>query len=285
MLEIDALSPQRAQAPSRMLPPEWIAQIAALNPRFIVPSSCQFIQEDWSWQRQRYFPISYAQFEAEMVNLNRTSSFSAKTVRLNPGTSIELSPKAFKDSAPLSWIQPIGDQNVDYTFDLNDPADSIAEISKRLGPLTQKQRDRVSSFCREELTARYSELECVEPYFDQPRRWQLDVYDSAGQFEKFHYVVKGNELTPQSSAETQGEPEWLTEIPASKLFNALENGEALNSLYIRINDTRFSARVEQELEKTEADLLNDPLLRVLYEGKFGTYQKAQLRKLKAKNEV
>ena len=41
MREIEVLAPSRADAASRELPAEWIDQLRMLDPRFVVPSSCQ----------------------------------------------------------------------------------------------------------------------------------------------------------------------------------------------------------------------------------------------------
>jgi hypothetical protein len=71
---------------------------------------------------------------------------------------------------------------------------------------------------------------------------------------------------------------WTTEIPAAKLYAGLALGESLSSMYMRINDTVFDAATEAELE--DADLVDDPLIRCLFNDAFGAYQAAQLRRLK-----
>jgi hypothetical protein len=42
---------------------------------------------------------------------------------------------------------------------------------------------------------------------------------------------------------------WTTEIPAAKLYAALELGESLTSMYMRINDTVFDADTERDLAR------------------------------------
>ena len=64
-----------------------------------------------------------------------------------------------------------------------------------------------------------------------------------------------------------------------RLFGALESGEQLTSLYIRINDAVFEPEIEEAL--SEVDVVADPLVRTLYDGVFGAYQNAQLRRLLA----
>jgi hypothetical protein len=73
---------------------------------------------------------------------------------------------------------------------------------------------------------------------------------------------------------------WTTEIPVSKLYAALELGESLTSMYMRINDAVFDADTEKEIES--ADIVDDPLIRCLFNDAFGAYQAAQLRRLKEK---
>ena len=55
--ELEVLSPSRHPASTCEIPPEWILQLKALSPKAIVPSSCQFIHEEWSWYNQHMFPI------------------------------------------------------------------------------------------------------------------------------------------------------------------------------------------------------------------------------------
>jgi hypothetical protein len=61
------------------------------------------------------------------------------------------------------------------------------------------------------------------------------------------------------------------------LYAALELGESLTSMYMRINDTVFDADIEREL--AQADVVDDPLIRCLFGETFGAYQAAQLRRL------
>jgi hypothetical protein len=70
---------------------------------------------------------------------------------------------------------------------------------------------------------------------------------------------------------------WTTGIPAAKLYAALELGESLTSMYMRINDTVFEPDVERDL--ADADVVDDPLIRCLFGDTFGAYQAAQLRRL------
>ncbi|UUZ48321.1 hypothetical protein LP420_36535 [Massilia sp. B-10] len=66
MREVEVLSPSRADAGPPVLLTEWFDQLRVLDPRYVVPSSCQFVQEPWSWYNQAFFPISYRQFHDEI---------------------------------------------------------------------------------------------------------------------------------------------------------------------------------------------------------------------------
>jgi hypothetical protein len=57
MREIEVLSPSKATVAPPELPADWIDQLRILNPRYVVPSSCQFLQEAWSWYNHAFFPI------------------------------------------------------------------------------------------------------------------------------------------------------------------------------------------------------------------------------------
>ena len=92
----------------------------------------------------------------------------------------------------------------------------------------------------------------------------------------FYYKINGGEieLTPTRARSVA----WLTEVPISKLHAALETGETLSSMYMRINDMVFAPDVEREMETV--DIVEDPLIRCLFTGVFGAYQRAQLTRLK-----
>ncbi|RYE86309.1 MAG: MBL fold metallo-hydrolase, partial [Oxalobacteraceae bacterium] len=64
-------------------------------------------------------------------------------------------------------------------------------------------------------------------------------------------------------------------------YGALEEGESLTTMYLRINDTVFDAATERALE--DADVVDDPLIRCLFSDTFGAYQAAQLRRLLARS--
>lgn len=273
MLEIDVLAPSRAPVASRELPVEWVEQLKMLNPRYVVPSSCQFIQESWSWYKHAYFPISYRQFKHEVESALPES----RVVRLNPAVAIVLSKKSLEASLPLGWVQPVGEQDVDYEYRGSFKRPKTAEISRHFAPLTAQQAERVYEYCRTGLPEKYSSMEpSSDTYFEKPRLWRLSIYDHRGDVLHFHYHL--NSRTIELVTENDGPLSWATEVPIFKLYAALDSGESLTSMYVRINDVVFEPEIEKEIQS--ADPVEDPLIRCLFNGVFGAYQIAQLKRLK-----
>lgn len=275
MREIEVLSPRRAKAAVNSLPAEWLTQLQLLKPRIIVPSSCQFIQETWSWYNNALFPVSYRQFQQEIQQQLPES----QVVRMNPSVTLLLHKNSFEYADPLSWVEPVGEQNVDYEYRpellMSDAVPTTAVIAGNFAALNESERELVFAYCKTGIIEKYASLEPTE-YFGQSKLWQLLVYDHMGTKTDFLFLVSGNEMKAATGPAT--EVAWLTEIPIAKLHSALVNGEALTSLYLRINDREFSASLEQQI--TEAEVLEDPLVRCLFSGVFGAYQKAQFQKLK-----
>lgn len=126
-----------------------------------------------------------------------------------------------------------------------------------------------------ELLEKYRNME-LEPggYFDQPRVWRLSLFGQDGARRDFCYRTEGDCI---ERLDAEAQPSWCTELPAVKLHAALELGESLTSLYLRINDMRFDAVTEEEI--AHVDMTDDPLIRCLYNDVFGAYQAAQLKRL------
>jgi hypothetical protein len=273
MRELEVLAPTRAPAAPPELPPEWLAQLRALAPRYVVPSSCQFQQEPWSWYNRAFFPISYARFAREVG----AALPGAQVLRLDPSVSVRLDAASLQPAPPLEWVIPVGAQDVDYVYEGNAAPPPTADIARHFAPLTGAQHARVMSYCSEELPAKYGEVEAASEYFDRPRVWQLSVYDHLGQATRFRYRLDpGGGASLDEDAAPLG---WTTDIPAAKLYAALELGESLTSMYLRVNDSVFDADTERAL--ADADVVDDPLIRCLFGETFGAYQAAQLRRLLA----
>ncbi|EEF26456.1 conserved hypothetical protein [Ricinus communis] len=253
MREIEVLAPTRAEPAPPALPEEWLAQLQALDPRVVVPSSCQFRLEPWSWYNRAFFPISYARFAQEVQAVLP----HARVVRMDPSVSMVLDAGGLHPAPPLDWVIPVGAQDVDYVYEGNADAPPTADIARHFPALKPDQWTRVLDFCRAGLVDRYAALDDASDYFDSPRIWQLSVYDHAGGVTRFRYLLSSGRADPVDD----GPLGWTTDIPAVKLYAALELGESLTSLYMRINDAVFDADTERDL--AQADVVDDPLIRCL----------------------
>lgn len=272
MREIEVLAPTRAAAAPPTLPEEWIAQLQALAPRWIVPSSCQFVQEPWSWYNRAFFPITYAQFARQV----KAALPAAEIVRLDPSVSVRLDADGLHPAAPLAWVAPVGEQDVDYDYQGNAAPPPTADIARHFAPLTPAQMQRVLDYCLRELPAKYGAVEASSDYFDAPRTWRLSLFDHLGNATRFHYRLDDDAATLADAVDA-GPLGWSTELPATKLYGALEQGESLTTMYMRINADVFDADTERDL--ADADVVDDPLIRCLFSDTFGAYQAAQLRRL------
>jgi hypothetical protein len=279
MLELEVLAPSRAGPVARRVSEEVIDQLRQLAPRFVVPSSCQFLQEPWSWYNHAFFPISYRQFQHDVEG-----ALSATTVvRINPSVSFVLDGDGLQPAPALNWVIAVGEQDLDYQYDAPLARPHTADIARQFAPLCAAQRALALDYCSGALLTRYREMELPEEsYFEQPRLWRLSVYDHAGALLQFFYRIEGEQidLLERTEAETEvgaGRLAWTTDIPISKLYAALELGESLTSMYMRINDTVFADDIEHAL--SAAEVIDDPLIRCLFNEVFGAYQSAQLRRL------
>lgn len=273
MRELEVIAPEMAppiDATTGHLPVEWQEQLKILNPRVLVPSSCQFRFEEGSWYNSAFFPVSYANFASDIFSLLPR----CEVLRLNPGETLTWRNQQFHKEGRLDWVHPVGPQDVDYVFDPTLPPTPMPELATRFPALTETQRDRLDVFLHHELIERSQQLTADScEFFSQRRHWQLVTYDHQGQARSFFFEVWDNQIRPQDEVR---DIDWRTQICETKLFGALENGESLTSIYIRISP--------QGKGPSPADPLEDPLLRVLFEGQIGSYQKAQLRRLTAKSD-
>ena len=276
MREIAVIAPSQAQPGPVELPDDWVPQLRALAPRYIVPSSCQFVQEDWSWYNHAMFPITYRRFADEIG----AALPEAHIFRLDPSTSVLLDAHGVTPATPLPWVIPVGPQDVDFDYRPEAPPPATADIARRFAPLGDADAALVLDFCRHGLLERYRDMELPEDsYFQQPRLWRLSLYGHNGAATVLHYRTHGDliDLVP----DTDEAPGWTTEVPLVKCHAALVLGESLTSMYMRINDGPFDAEARAELD--EADIVDDPLIRCLFNVAVGAYQAAQLERLGVKN--
>nr|WP_315216974.1 MBL fold metallo-hydrolase [uncultured Duganella sp.] len=263
MREIDVIAPSRAEGGRPELPEEWPEQLRALKPRYVVPSSCQFVQEPWSWYNHALFPITYRQFGREVGAWLP----DARIVRFDPSVAMELTAQSLTPAAPLSWVLPVGEQDVDYEYDAGITPPPTSDIAGHFAPLTDAQTALVLDYCGAGLLDKYREMELPpDSYFETACVWQLSVYDHAGGVRRYRYRIHGDSIAAAGDGEA---PSWLTEIPIAKLYAGLALGESLTSMYMRISGA-----------PADADIVDDPLIRCLFNDAFGAYQAAQLRRLK-----
>lgn len=275
MREIEVIAPRQATAASPLLPPEWLQQLGALNPKYLVPSSCQFQFESWSWYNRAFFPISYAQFTLQV----RAALPAIEVCRLDPGISVQLDQQGLSGAASLDFIQHLSPPTLGYLdYEYSPPLTlpPTAEVAKHFTPLDESQKSRILNYCKTELPERIRNLnESDDPYFKKTRTWRLRIYDHRGEVQNFFYKICGNQI--ESLTKVPNELHWTTEVPAAKLWAALELGESLTSMYLRVNDYDFSDATKIDLR--DIDIIDDPLIRSLFNGAFASYQIAQLKKI------
>ena len=180
---------------------------------------------------------------------------------------------------PLRWVIPVGPQDVDFDYRPDAPPPATADIARRFAPLSDADAALVRDFCQDGLLERYRDMELSEDsYFQSPRLWRLSLYGHDGAATVLHYRTHGDliDLVP----DTGEAPGWTTEVPLAKCHAALALGESLTSMYMRINDGPFDAATRAGLE--EADIVDDPLIRCLFNDAIGAYQAAQLKRLLAR---
>lgn len=263
MREVEVLSPNRYKAEPQTLPKEWLLQLAKLKPKNLIPSSCQFRMEDWSWYNQAFFPISYQQFNNEIKSILPETEI----IRLNPGKTLSLNQNEIAEDQPLSWIKPIGDQNVDYHYNLSVVPQSTSEIAKHFPALNAADKNIVRNYCEEKLLQKFTSLGPAEDsYFIKTRFWQLSLFDHTGAVKNYYYQLKEENITLLTK--TPALINWTTEVSENKLYAALELGESLTSMYVRIN-----------CDDEDVDIIQDPLIRCLFSEGFAEYQKAQLKQI------
>lgn len=272
MREIEVIAPTRFLASDQKIPTEHLEQIALLSPRYLIPSSCQFIHEEWSWYRQHYFPVSYEGFSRQIdETLPKTI-----LIKMDPSQVYRLESEGISQARNLDFItvSDRGKLQLDYDYQPQSRVPSTREISQNFERLAPEKVSELLQFIAQDLPQRYRALQEEEGlFFSSPRIWCLALYNK-GEELLFYFAIEGAQIDPLSDPRDYS---WRTEIPAERLWGALYNGESLTSLYLRVNDQKFSDEIEQELK--DVDILEDPLIRVLYAREECLYQKHQLQRL------
>jgi hypothetical protein len=197
---------------------------------------------------------------------------------MNPSVSFLLNENSLEFSSPLTWVNPVGFQDVDYDYQPNLEPPLTADVAKHFPELTAEQLNRVYDYCCFELIIKYKSMEQTqEPYFNKDRYWRLSLYDHKGEVMHFYYRLNKTDI--KLVRENEAYLAWTTEVPIAKLYAVLEFGESLTSMYMRINNILFEPDIEKEIQCV--DIIEDPLVRCLFSGVFGAYQIAQLKRIKS----
>lgn len=284
MRELDVLSPQYALAPSLEMPPEHLQQIRELKAKYVLASSCQLKFEEWSWYNTYFFPITYQKF-AEQIS---TEIADTKCLQLLPGQSLfcqKLDDQKFElhESDALSWIACAeSDLNhlktLDYVYLEKTQISSTAEIAERFPALQEEEKTQVFDFLKNEMPRIYAMLNLEiseQDYFFTRRHYSLKIYDPNFVVKTFYYKLDAGKM--QYSEDVLQGVDWHCEISAYKLLCALSRGESLSSIYLRVDSKALGFR--EDLQGSEADVLQDPLIQVLYTNQFANYQKYQLKNI------
>ena len=268
MRELEVLAPTIQPNLAPEIPHEWINQLKILKPKNLVPSSCQFKFESWSWYNKIFFPISYNFFNQTVKDhIPNTHIF-----RLDPGDSIQISEHTVEKSNSIDWIkknQP--NDEIDYIFNPETLPIDLSKLAQYFEKLNPTELVQVENYCKNKIIKKYKALQNDDLiYFQNQKRWQLIIYYQDGNCRIYNYIVSHFSLKLETA--TIHTFDWKTEICATKLYNALFEGESLTSLYIRIN---HNLKITDE----DIDIMEDPLIRCLYTNNFGSYQKAQIKKI------
>lgn len=277
MRELEVIAPRRMPPSDGQVLPEHKEQLKKLNPRFLIPSSCQFIHESWSWYRQAYFPISYQNFQSQVNQILPKTSVQ----RIEPSEVFLLDSEGLRIYSKLPYVRLLENTKVDYNYSPYAPIPSTREIASHFPALSLEQTEQVLEFAQTTLPQIYRQIGAPDSdYFQAMRVWKLIIYDNAGEAFSFCYELQGQDCLPLHSERPH---EWQTEIPISRLWSAIYEGESLTSLYLRVNDCQYSMELEQEL--VDLDVGADPLIRVLFSREECSYQRFQLLRLARAQKV
>jgi len=273
MREKEVLSPNRFKNENIDFPEVWVEQIRELKPRYIVPSSCQFQFEPWSWYNNHFFAITYNQFTQIIIE----NCKNTETIMISPGYGYEISENGIKQNIKLDWIINSNHSSYDYDFNTSVQPMPTSNIAQYFPQLKDDECKTVHHYCCDIVLNKFNSIlkNAAENLYwlNNSKIWKMIVYNHTGAEKIYYYRIADTQISFLGH-DFDGNIDWLTEIIEYKLFAALVNNESLTSLYIRINDCRFVDEVEKSLE--DVDLLEDPLLQCLYSNDVGQYQKRQL---------
>lgn len=266
--EIEAICPSLATPASGRIPVEWEQPLKVLSPRILVPGSCQFRFEAWSWLNHEFFPISYRGFSRQMAELIP----GARVAHLLPGSIHRLGPKTWDAIGQVPWVRLKGSfEDYEYRPAVKPPP--TAEIAQHFAPLEKDVADQLRRFAMIEIPQRCREFGADSFFGKRSWVWALVIHGTGGA-ERFNYAIEGSRFELRSDPLAA---DVTTEVPAATLWGAIHCGETLTSLYVRV---RPSSRWLSDAKfREEFEPLDDPLLRSLYGGDVAHYQRAQLRRI------
>lgn len=277
MRELQVLEPSRSSKEIE-IPFEWAEVLRELNPKCLIPSSCQFKHEEWSWYNWSLFPISYESFKGWVKKILPDAQY----LRLDPGARVELSKDDCAHTiSALDFVHRRSQDEVDYVYRPDQKPQSLNEIAAHFPKLSLEEEDRIDQVCKSAIPkSLQNKFNDLDDYFTNGCRWGLKVYFP--HIKTYIYDFRNGEvefleIENQSSQLLSVGNQWLTEICGSKLWSALQTGETLTSLYMRINDTQFSIKTESKI--AVVDILQDPLIRFLFDERQDLYHRHQLKEL------
>lgn len=274
MREVEVLTPHRYPDAEQTLPPEWIEQLKLLRPSALVPSSCQFIHESWSWYNHYFFPITYQSF-TEQIKEFLPHSY---VLRMDPGVSLQFIDGKWQNAEALPFISRSSLEIVDYPYEAGKEIPSMELACRNFPSLSKEQRQELQKFLEHGLGERFNDPRVPESeYFSRRQIWQLDLFDSEGVRTAFFFSIQGADVQFLGTSAPPLARTWLTEVSEYKLHSAMSSGESLTSMYLRVNDRGDFWKTSKGLMK--ADVFEDPLIRVLFFESVGSYQYHQLLRI------
>lgn len=278
MQEIEVLGPEfrKTKAEEQCeIPEELKSDLLALQPKTLIPSSCQFKFEAWSWYNDKYFPISYSSFHSQIEALLPNT----KVERLDQGMGLSWAQNKWIKTEDLSWVKRIQnqvqDEINDYKFDQTSLIPGSDEVSRHFPELTDPEKNQVLIYLETEmLELLRQQAEDLHPYFRQCGQWQLRLYDSEGcateiriELPPFHFVQSNDPLPIL----------WTTSIPFWTAFMTLTQSASLSSSYLRVNEDL--SPLQRSKLPDGISPLDDLLIRTLFAQPSLAFQKNQLQKL------
>lgn len=282
MQEIEVLCPevQTTSAEEKFkIPEELRSELHALQPKTLIPSSCQFKFEPWSWHNDKYFPISYASFASQIKDFLP----STKVVRLDPGMGLSWTESGWTKTDDLFWVKRIqnqtGDEINDYTFDKTSLIPSTDEVSGYFPKLKDAEKNQVLEYIKTGMLDQLHKLaEDLHPYFRQSGLWQLNLYESEDSLSEIRIKLPSFHVIPSNDQLNDLRPIlWTTSIPFWTAHKTLSQGASLSSSYVRVNE-HLSPEQRTKLPN-DISPLDDLLIQTLFAQPSLAFQKNQLQRL------